>query len=135
MLPLDSYRICVLSYIPLGAYDSYVRATGAVYDNTTQLLRIRTEDYNNLQTLTFTVDDKNYVLNPNSQILPRTFNTKLGGDLNHFYLIVFDLGFVTTKFGFVVGMSFLERYYSVFDLYNRRVGFASTRFTNATDIN
>jgi hypothetical protein len=137
MLLHNSYRICVLSHIPLDAYDRYVKATGAVYDNTTDFLRIPITDYNSLKPLIFTVDDTNYVLNRNAQIIPRTFNTQLGGDLDHFYLIVFDLGNVTglSKLEFIVGMAFLQRFYSVCDIDNRRVGLASTRFTNATDIN
>jgi hypothetical protein len=75
------------------------------------------------------------VLNGNAQILPRTFNTFLGGNLDYLYLIVFDLEDMSSEFGFIVGMTFLERFYSVYDIDNSRVGFASTRFTNATDIN
>jgi cathepsin E len=33
---------------------------------------------------------------------------------------------------FICGMSFLERFYSVFDTENGRVGLATTPFTNAT---
>jgi cathepsin E len=35
-------------------------------------------------------------------------------------------------FDFVNGYTFLERFYSVFDTANRRVGFATTPFTHAT---
>ena len=34
-------------------------------------------------------------------------------------------------FDFVNGQSFLERFYSVFDTANKRVGFATTSFTTA----
>ena len=120
----------------LDTYDCYVKATGAVYDNTTQLLRISVEQYNNLQSLFFTIDDTSYELNANAQVSPRTLNTLQGGDTDHLYLVVFDLGhYDFAAQGFTVGMAFLERYYSIFDNDYPRVGFARTRFTNATDIN
>jgi hypothetical protein len=46
---------------------------------------------------------------------------------------VFDLG--PEQSGFIAGMTFLQQYYSVYDNDRHRVGFARTRFTNATDIN
>jgi cathepsin E len=114
----------------------YVKATGAVYDITTRFLCIPSAQYSNLRSLFFTVDGNTYELNANAQIIPRTFNTLFGGDADHLYLVVFDLGpEVYSQQGFVVGMTFLQRYYSVFDNDYPRVGFARTRFTNATDIN
>ena len=135
MLLHGSYKICVLSYT-LGAYHRYAKATNAVYDNTTELLRIPSAYYKNLQSLFFTVDGTTYELNANAQIIPRKFNTLIGGDSDHFYLVVFDLGpKISKKLSFIAGMAFLQRYYSVYDNDCRRVGFARTRFTNATDIN
>jgi hypothetical protein len=114
----------------------YAKATGADYDNTTQLLRIPAAHYSKLRSLFFTVDGNTYELNANAQIIPRTFNTLLGGDADHLYLVVSDLGpEVSREIGFIVGMAFLQRYYSVFDNDYPCVGFARTRFTYATDIN
>ena len=49
------------------------------------------------------------------------------------YLIVNDLGSPSGEgFDFVDGMTFLERFYYVYDVTNARVGFATTTFTNAT---
>ena len=49
------------------------------------------------------------------------------------YLIVADLGMPSgSGFDFVDGMTFLERFYYVFDVSNSQVGFATTAFTDAT---
>lgn len=35
-------------------------------------------------------------------------------------------------FDFINGYAFLERFYSIYDTTNKRVGFATTQFTDAT---
>jgi len=72
-------------------------------------------------------------LSPNAQIWPRALNEAIGGPADAIYLIVGDLG-VSSGSGLdvIIGMPFLERYYSVYDTGNRRVGFAATPFTEAT---
>ena len=129
--------MCTNSSPTLDAYDRYMKATGAVYDNTTQLLRITLEQYNDLQSLYFIVDDTTYELIPNAQILPRTTNTGIiGGDNDHLYLVVFDLGQIdSTGLDYIAGMTFLQRYYSVYDQDCPSVGFAKTPFTDVMDIN
>ena len=113
-----------------------MKATGAIYDNATQLLHITLEQYNKLKPLYFIVDDITYELNQNAQILPRTANTLLGGDNDHLYLIVFDLGQLEASgLEYIAGMAYLQRYYSVYDRDCPSVGFSRTPFTDATDIN
>lgn len=69
----------------------------------------------------------------NAQAWPRALNTAIGGTNNNVYLIVGDLGSDSGEgFDFVNGFAFLERFYSVFDTTNKRVGFATTQFTTAT---
>ena len=59
-------------------------------------------------------------------------NTAIGGSPNFVYLITADLGTPSGEgFDFVDGMTFLERFYYVFDSGNNQVGFATTEFTNA----
>lgn len=62
----------------------------------------------------------------------RALNTAIGGNTNSVYLIVGDIG---TRSGsgldFINGQTFLERFYSVFDTANNRVGIANTPFTRA----
>jgi hypothetical protein len=124
----------------LDAYDLYVERTGGVFDNATGLLSITSAQYDDLQSLFFDIGGKTYELNKNAQIWPRALNTFIGGEKDGIYLVVSDLGQLlgqaeTPGFDFIVGMVFLERYYSVYDTTNNRVGFATTRFTNMTDFN
>ncbi|KAG6886398.1 hypothetical protein C0992_004255 [Termitomyces sp. T32_za158] len=65
-----------------------------------------------------------------AQAWPRTLNTAIGGTADNVYLIVGDIGTDSASgFDFVNGFAFLERFYSVFDTANNRVGFANTSHT------
>jgi len=83
--------------------------------------------------LTFVINGVPFGLTPNAQIWPRALNADIGGVAGTIYLIINDLG-TTSGSGLDVinGQTFIERFYSVFDTANKRVGFASTPFTNAT---
>lgn len=59
-------------------------------------------------------------------------NEALGGDPGVIYLVLGDLGSTSGKgLDFIDGMSFLERLYYVYDIDNKRVGFATTDYTYA----
>jgi cathepsin E len=65
--------------------------------------------------------------------MPRSLNSVLGAGADTIFLIVADLGRPSgSGFDFVNGLSFLERFYSVYDTTNKRVGLATTPFTTAT---
>jgi len=54
-------------------------------------------------------------------------------ELRVIYLIVSDSGAAAGDgIGSITGFTFLERFYSVFDTGNKRVGLATTPFTTAT---
>ncbi|CAA7264889.1 unnamed protein product [Cyclocybe aegerita] len=115
------------------AFNKYRTATGAVVDNTVGLLRITTAQFANLQSLFFTTGGRSFELTANAQIWPRSLNTAIGGTANSVYIIVADLGSISGEgLDFINGYTFLERFYSVFDTANNRVGFATTPFTTAT---
>ena len=60
-------------------------------------------------------------------------NTVIGGQPGAIYLIIGNLGTPSGKgLDFINGYTFLERFYSVFDTANSRVGIANTPFTTAT---
>ena len=65
--------------------------------------------------------------------MDQQLNTLIGGTSDFVYLIVNDLGSLSGEgLDFIDGMTFLERFYYVFDIANSRVGFATTSFTDAT---
>jgi len=114
------------------AYKSYVDATGAVFDLSTGLLSISSAQYGNLQSLFFDIGGSTYELTPNAQIMPRSLNINIGGQSDGFYLVVANISNAPLSgMDFVLGMAFLERFYTVLDTGNSRVGFATTQFTNA----
>jgi len=114
-------------------FSAYTRATGAVTDRTTGLLRITAAQFANLQSLFLTTNGVTHEFTANAQLWPRALNTAIGGQANLIYLIVSNLGTPSGEgFDFVNGFVFLERFYSVFDTTNKQVGFATTPFTTAT---
>ena len=73
-----------------------------------------------------------YTLTPNAQIWPRYLNNMIGGNSNSIYLVVTNIGWNSgSGLDFILGYTFLERFYSVFDTTNSAVGFATTVYTNA----
>ncbi|KAG6842467.1 hypothetical protein C0991_007597 [Blastosporella zonata] len=115
------------------AFSRYRTATGAVPDNNTGLLRITAAQLTNLKSLFFTINGATFEFTANAQLFPRALNTAIGGTASNIYLIVGNLGTPSGEgFDFVNGYAFLERFYSVFDTANKRIGFATTPFTTAT---
>jgi len=122
-----------LILIASDAFTRYTRATGAVSDAATGLFRLTPAQFSNLQNLNFRINGVTRTLTPNGQIWPRALNTAIGGTNSQVYLIVANLGTPSGQgFDFVNGYTFLERFYSVYDTANNRVGFATTPSTTAT---
>ena len=121
-----------LLMIASDAYQAYMQATGATEDQTTGLLTITQEQYNNLQSLYFNIGGVNYEFTANAQIWPRALNSTLGGNADAIYLIVSNLGTPSGQgLDFINGFGWLQRYYTVFDTGNSQLGFATTSYTDA----
>jgi len=115
------------------AYEKYEKATGATYDDDTGLLRLTTAEYDKLESLYFDIGGTTYEFTANAQIWPRSLNADIGGTSEYVYLVVNDLGSdAETGFDFVNGMTFLERFYFVYNSGTNEVGFATTSYTTAT---
>ncbi|THU80941.1 acid protease [Dendrothele bispora CBS 962.96] len=121
-----------LMLIASDAFQAYQKATGGQMDQSTGLLVFTEEQFNNLKPLNFVIGGQTFSMTPNAQIWPRNMNSTLGGDSNKIYSIVADLGNNSgTGLDFINGFAFLQRFYSVYDTTNNRVGIAETEFTNA----
>ena len=60
-------------------------------------------------------------------------NTAIGGSADDIYLVVSDMGDSGENgLEFINGMTWLERYYFVYDSASSQVGFATTQYTDAT---
>ncbi|KAK2465754.1 hypothetical protein APHAL10511_002298 [Amanita phalloides] len=122
-----------LILIATDAFNRYKTATGGVADAATGLLRITSSQYSALKTLNFNINGIAYGLTPNAQIWPRSLNTAIGGRASSIYLVVANLGSDSgSGLDFINGYTFLERFYSVYDTTNHRVGFATTPYTTST---
>lgn len=122
-----------LLLIATDAFNAYQKATGATLDQTTGLLTVTEDQLQNLQSLFFTIGNVTYEFTANAQIWPRALNSVLGGDPNGIYLVTADLGSPSGQgLDFINGFAFLQRFYSVYDTTNSRVGLATTPFTQAT---
>ncbi|KAG2076962.1 acid protease [Suillus decipiens] len=120
-------------YIASDAYTKYKSATSATVDAGTGLLLVSSAQYSALKNLNFHIGSETYSLTPNAQIWPRSLNSDIGGSSSAIYLIVNDIGTPSGQgFDFINGYTFLQRFYSVFDTAQSRVGFATTSFTDAT---
>ncbi|PIL28665.1 transporter [Ganoderma sinense ZZ0214-1] len=127
-----------LILLATGAFNQYQNLTGAVMDQQTGLLRVTPEQFSKLSSLFFTIGETQFELIPNAQAWPRQLNSVIGGSSDYVYLIVGDIGPVIGggligggSISFINGMSFLERFYHVYDAGNNLAGFAPTNYTYA----
>ncbi|KAG6808362.1 hypothetical protein H0H92_004360 [Tricholoma furcatifolium] len=122
-----------LVQIATDAFQAYQKATGAVPDSNTGLLSITEDQYNNLKPLNFVINGQTFAMSANAQVFPRALNSAIGGTADGIYLVIADIGTPSgSGLDFIAGYGFLERFYTVYDTTNHRVGFATTAYTDAT---
>ncbi|KAI0659770.1 aspartic peptidase A1 [Cubamyces menziesii] len=127
---LDTATSLVL--LATDAFTKYVAAVGAVFDETVGLYRITLAQYSNLQSLFFLVGDAVLCeFTANAQIWPRQLNYAIGGSDQYAYLLVGDIGHVSgSGMDIILGMPFIERFYTVFDYTHGVVGVGYTEYTD-----
>ncbi|KAF7433762.1 hypothetical protein PC9H_005727 [Pleurotus ostreatus] len=112
------------------AFNRYVEATGATKDEATGLLSIPASSYGQLHSLNFKIGGFTFEMTPDSQVWPQSLNECIGGRNDAMYLIIGDLGaFGGTGLDFILGYTFLERFYSVYDMSLKQIGLCSTSNT------
>ncbi|EIW58439.1 aspartic proteinase from Irpex Lacteus [Trametes versicolor FP-101664 SS1] len=122
-----------LLLIASDAVQKYTAANGAVFDDDVGLYRLTPAQFANLKSLFFTIHGVVFEFTANAQIWPRALNGVIGGTADFVYLIVGDIGSPSgSGLDVINGMAFIERFYTVFDTDNSRVGIANTPFTRAT---
>ncbi|KAG6375312.1 acid protease [Boletus reticuloceps] len=101
---------------------------GANKDSNTGLLDIPPSSISYMQPLNFTLADRVFSMDVAAQLVPADQNTAWGGVPGKRYGTV---GHLSSNSGqgldFLLGIKFLERYYSAFDAHGKRVGFAQTK--------
>ena len=134
--PLFLTRRCAHTNIPItraDAFETYISQIGAICDSSPGFCFIAPDKYDSLQSLFFGIGDSSFELTANAQIWPRALNSQIGGTNDHIYLAIQSL---PTSSGegpdCVLGRTFLERFYTIYDTTNNRVGVANTQFTTAT---
>ncbi|KAK9759997.1 hypothetical protein K7432_016424 [Basidiobolus ranarum] len=102
-------------------------------DQATGLPKLTTAQFESLQSLFITIGGTTLELTANACIIPRSMNTQIGGKAGDIYLAFGDQGAKSGQgLDFILGLAFLERFYTVYDTANKRIGFATTAFTTAT---
>ncbi|KAG2352435.1 aspartic proteinase [Suillus spraguei] len=124
---------CNFIYIASDAYGRYRAAIGATINKWNGLLHITSRQYSALQELKFHIGNIFFSLSPNTQIWPRSLNHRIHAEKDDIYLIIKTLSMPTgAGLDFIIGWTFMQRFYTVLDHDNRKIGFAMTSFTYAT---
>ncbi|KAL1692556.1 aspartic peptidase domain-containing protein [Schizophyllum commune] len=121
-----------LLMIATDAFDAYKKATGAKVDEATGLLTVTAEQFKKMKSLYFKIGETTFEFTPNAQKWPAMLGKMMGGKEGQIYLILADMGAPSGQgLDFIDGFGWLQRFYSVYDTTNGRVGIANTKYTKA----
>lgn len=116
-----------LVLLPPTAFNAYVKAIPrASIDRNTGLLRFPKSSLSSVPTVAFNVGGQAFTLNPFAQLVPQGQYPLWGFSSSFYYSWIGEGG----SPAFIIGQKFIERYYSIFDTTNNRVGFAQTVNSN-----
>ncbi|CAO3668781.1 unnamed protein product [Umbelopsis vinacea] len=109
-----------LVYLQTSTFDAlYKNVKGYYTDSTTGLVVVPASSYSGLQNVVFTIGGTQFTLTPSEYILPQAQVSDWGGVAGTYYSLIGDAG-TESGLDFILGQKFLENYYSVFPIDNKR---------------
>ncbi|KAJ7720802.1 putative cathepsin E [Mycena metata] len=110
-----------LLYVPTAVYDKFLTASGGKADSTSGLVKFTTKP---TSSFSFVVGGTTFTLTPAQYIIPSAQHSNWGiSSTSGYYTFIGDGG--SDSPNTILGMSFLEFYYSVYDTTSNRVGLAT----------
>ncbi|KAN0079881.1 Aspartic peptidase domain containing protein [Tylopilus felleus] len=112
--------------IPNDVFDVYRKAIPeAEFDRVISPTEIPPSSVEHMQPLHFRFGDHDFTLDVDAQLLPQRMNRFWGGNAGKRYSFVCPIGHITGHgLDFILGIPFMEKYYTVHDADEQRIGFA-----------
>ncbi|KAJ7105859.1 putative aspartic protease [Mycena epipterygia] len=108
-----------LLYVPTTIYTKFLSTSGGKLDNNSGLVKFTTKPTSNFS---FVVGGTTFTLTPTQYLVPTAQYSNWGISGSGFYTYIADGGSEAPNT--ILGMTFLENFYSVYDVANNRVGLA-----------
>ncbi|KAF7368167.1 Aspartic protease [Mycena venus] len=108
-----------LLYVPTTIYTKFLSTSGGKLDNNSGLVKFTTKPTSNFS---FVVGGTTFSLTPTQYLVPTAQYSNWGISGSGFYTYIADGGSEAPNT--ILGMTFLENFYSVYDVANNRVGLA-----------